>query len=190
MTLVQCKVPNCDIIGDTNHKSAGTSSRRITRGYCYKHYRRWLKYGDADKQVLRQPVDILYRDSNGNKQCTTCQEFMPETFFQCKSRAIDGFRAQCKPCWSLYSRGVKYSIGADGLRALYVKQCGKCAICTEELGDDYQVDHDHSCCPGKRISCGRCVRGLLCRTCNVILGQVNDSVPRLRAAIDYLERVV
>jgi hypothetical protein len=32
------------------------------------------------------------------------------------------------------------------------------------------VDHDHACCPGKNRSCGKCVRGLLCLSCNISLG--------------------
>lgn len=35
------------------------------------------------------------------------------------------------------------------------------------------VDHDHSCCPGK-VSCGKCVRGLVCSPCNKFLGHLRD----------------
>lgn len=35
------------------------------------------------------------------------------------------------------------------------------------------VDHDHACCAGK-ISCGKCVRGLICSPCNKFLGHVRD----------------
>jgi hypothetical protein len=47
------------------------------------------------------------------------------------------------------------------------------------------VDHDHSCCRGK-TSCGRCVRGLACGTCNGILGRWRDDVELMARAIDYL----
>lgn len=47
------------------------------------------------------------------------------------------------------------------------------------------VDHDHSCCPGKR-SCGRCIRGLLCHPCNTTLGFLSDDVQRIWGIIDYL----
>lgn len=32
------------------------------------------------------------------------------------------------------------------------------------------VDHDHSCCPVDSHSCGRCIRGFLCRQCNLAEG--------------------
>lgn len=50
---------------------------------------------------------------------------------------------------------------------------------------NFVVDHDHTCCPGKR-SCGRCVRGLLCNRCNRALGQFGDDIETLRRAVAYL----
>lgn len=35
------------------------------------------------------------------------------------------------------------------------------------------VDHDHKCCAGK-VSCGKCVRGLICSPCNKFLGHLRD----------------
>lgn len=67
----------------------------------------------------------------------------------------------------------------------------KCLICgrTAEEADPYRkdlcVDHDHSCCPGPE-SCGNCIRGLICSTCNSALGHFQDSIERIQAAIEYL----
>lgn len=60
----------------------------------------------------------------------------------------------------------------------------RCAIChsTENL----RVDHDHACCPGGG-SCGECIRGLLCNSCNLGLGWFQDDSDRLRNALDYVE---
>lgn len=65
----------------------------------------------------------------------------------------------------------KYGITLDGYDAMLAAQGGGCAICGREPTESRRlaVDHDHACCPGDR-SCGNCVRGLLCTTCNVWLG--------------------
>ena len=63
-----------------------------------------------------------------------------------------------------------------------------CKICRKmEPGGKgrWHIDHDHDCCPGKK-SCGKCVRGLLCYSCNVGLGYFNDNPATLAAAIEYL----
>ncbi len=60
--------------------------------------------------------------------------------------------------------------------------CGLCGT-----GQRLDIDHDHLCCPGQR-SCGKCVRGFLCRPCNVGLGMFGDDPARLRAAAEYIER--
>lgn len=36
------------------------------------------------------------------------------------------------------------------------------------------IDHDHACCPG-RLSCGNCVRGLLCSLCNKLIGLAKEN---------------
>lgn len=66
----------------------------------------------------------------------------------------------------------RYNLTAEAYDALLAAQGGVCAICGQcetatRLGRvlPLSVDHDHACCPSSR-SCGRCVRGLLCRSCN------------------------
>lgn len=61
-----------------------------------------------------------------------------------------------------------------------------CSICGENPGDRrLSIDHDHLCCPGIG-SCGKCVRGLLCRQCNLGIGNLRDDPALLMRAIDYL----
>lgn len=69
-----------------------------------------------------------------------------------------------------------------------LEQGGKCAACERSFTTRPQVDHDHSCCDFNVKTCGKCVRDLLCRSCNTALGRVNDSPERLYALITYLKK--
>jgi hypothetical protein len=64
-----------------------------------------------------------------------------------------------------------YGASKEELNAQSCKVCGS----TRRLC----IDHDHN--TGK-------IRGVLCSKCNIGLGMFDDSVARLRAAIDYLKR--
>jgi len=51
------------------------------------------------------------------------------------------------------------------------------------------------CCPTKfkgsgllLTKCGKCIRGLLCTSCNSGLGMFSDDVERLISAISYLQK--
>lgn len=75
--------------------------------------------------------------------------------------------------------------------ALWLAQEGLCACCHEPMlregkePNSVCVDHDKSCCHGKK-SCGKCVRGLVHRNCNLVLGYAKDDIEVLKCAVEYL----
>jgi hypothetical protein len=104
----------------------------------------------------------------------------------------------CNEC-SLPLRYVKGSLMTHRVdKALWLRLIADptCPLCGVDLvtpvvnrSGKYQallaVDHDHGCCPGQR-SCGKCVRGLVCRDCNAMLGLARDNADSLRRAASYL----
>lgn len=86
------------------------------------------------------------------------------------------------------ARKYLYGLTAEDLDALMAAQGGVCAICGSQPDPvrGLDVDHDHACCPGKQ-SCGKCIRGLLCNSCNLAIGKLRDDPAMLRRAADYLE---
>jgi hypothetical protein len=82
----------------------------------------------------------------------------------------------------------KYNMSIQQYEFILELQNGVCAICLNEepSGKRLAVDHDHSCCPGSE-SCGECVRGLLCSSCNNILGRAKDNISTLENAVQYLK---
>lgn len=75
----------------------------------------------------------------------------------------------------------KYGISAQDVADMRKNQEGKCAICEDELqgGIFTCVDHNHK--TGK-------VRALLCRPCNLLLGNARESQKVLGQAIEYLNQ--
>jgi hypothetical protein len=78
----------------------------------------------------------------------------------------------------------RYGITPEEYRKLYDAQGGKCFICQKATGMTRKlaVDHDHKIGEGKREA----IRGLLCDTCNKILGIAEDKPDLFLRAIDYL----
>jgi hypothetical protein len=65
---------------------------------------------------------------------------------------------------------------------MVVDQNNQCAICSASPKGRFKhlsIDHCHNT--------GR-VRGLLCATCNLVIGQMNDDPTRLQQAIEYLNK--
>lgn len=84
----------------------------------------------------------------------------------------------------------KHHITQESWDKLLAEQGGVCAVCKTDAprgrGECFNIDHDHTCCPGP-FSCGSCIRGLLCVSCNTAIGHAGDDPARLRAMAGYLE---
>ena len=113
------------------------------------------------------------------KRCSRCRKTKDLSEFGKDVTNPDGLKYWCKSCknkdnaaWRAENPGYdvkrKYGLDPDTFQALKEMQGGICAICGR-VPKVWHVDHDHSCCPGE-VTCGSCVRGLLCQGCNPKLG--------------------
>ena len=79
-------------------------------------------------------------------------------------------------------RRKNYGITDEFYEDMKARQNDCCAICGKHSSEQDQalaIDHDHD--TGK-------VRGLLCRTCNLGIGYLNDNINLLANAIKYLNK--
>lgn len=134
----------------------GCNRKHDSKGLCGLHYARWVR-GEA----LEAPVVYGYKG--------------------CIIPGCSRDHWSQRMCRRHADQAKRYNISVEGM--VWVME-QPCQICGVELEKPY-IDHDHSCCPGD-VSCGRCVRGVLCSTCNLGLGGFKDDPDLLRSAIQYL----
>jgi hypothetical protein len=96
-----------------------------------------------------------------------------------------------------------HSMTMEQYTALRLAQADRCGACKEPLRFEESravtVDHDPRCCQyqklgagrtkGVPISCGKCVRALLCGPCNRAVGFLERYPQRIHMWIDYVRRV-
>jgi len=106
-----------------------------------------------------------------------------------------------------YARVLKYTLYNHSMTmeqyvALRVAQADRCGACKEPLRFDepraVTVDHDPRCCQYESlsagrakgpVSCGKCVRALLCGPCNRAVGFLERYPQRIHMWIGYVRRV-
>lgn len=139
----------------------GTCDRPyLASGYCSLHYDRMRRKTTLDMDAPAKKMHI------GLKFCTVqdCGAL----------HASSGF---CKKHVHLHQT---HSMTAEQI-FFYANQ--PCQICGSY--EKPSIDHDHSCCPGNK-SCGKCIRGILCRACNSGIGMLRDDPEILEAGARYL----
>lgn len=179
--VTRCKFPGCRY---NDAPDAG--------GYCRHHWRQHQN-GSELKALRGNPNRgnaVRLRDESGNKFCPTCEQWKPEDQFNRASRSSDGLDYRCRRCQGSAQKKARYGISLDEFEELLRIQGGRCAICPVEVvadGRRLAIDHDHRCCPGT-ISCGKCIRGILCPNCNRGLGLFQEDFELVKAAAAYLLR--
>lgn len=127
-------------------------------------------------------MDDIFDSEDEDWQCLDCREIFSrnEGFYSCDHNRVNN--RYCKQCRNRRSHCAKeYGLTTRDVDNLFKKQRGLCAICLDPLpaGQHTHIDHCHVT--------GR-VRGLLCRGCNLGLGNFKDDTLSLQCAIKYLEK--
>ena len=176
---------------------------RLTRGVCQGCLRRHSRCGTEDtlapsKNAPRIPMSVVFTE----KPCGECKTVKKIEEFSLDRKATDGRQGRCKSCFSARYRAsfaadpskyrarqlwCNFRITLEQYDKILADQGGVCAVCRREppSARNFSVDHNHTCCPGKK-SCGKCNRGLLCSNCNMGIGLFADDPVRLMRAINYL----
>jgi hypothetical protein len=145
-----------------------------------------------------------WRIDIAGRECCRCARYQSWTeFYPSRASRPGGREAICKLCYKARPRYVhrasqllRFGITPEDFAWLFEKQGGVCALCfrAESRSDPrwaetiwtLAVDHDHSHCGGNK-ACKQCIRGLLCASCNTMLGRVEEAgEPLVLRFADYL----
>ena len=139
--------------------------------YCEMHRRRFRAYGTPT------PLKVCF-------ECKREFVWVDKSFTFSVTKDHTAKMVACRDCVSfffIYSEylprnrgGVrKHGLSVTDYVNLLVAQGFKCALCDREPTSWHRmsIDHDHSCC-NKAHGCKNCIRGLVCLSCNALLGHL------------------
>lgn len=117
-----------------------------------------------------------------HKTCRLCHTEKPLDEFYYRKDS-NKYRSECKDCLIELVKYREYGVCKVKYEELLLAQGGSCAICKTKFSNSrynkLSIDHCHT--TGK-------VRGLLCNNCNTAIGLLKESIHRLEAAKEYLQR--
>lgn len=113
------------------------------------------------------------------KQCAKCGAVKAACDFAVYRAANDGLGRYCRECDSAVSRARRYGIPEDRVRLMAARKT--CECCGGEFKASRQQHFDHRHADGA-------VRGVLCQSCNSIVGVSGERPAVLLAVARYLGR--
>jgi len=157
--------------------------------YCSNCRKAVKSGGPVERDMSLSRSRAMQREApDGRRWCSGCEQYRLLKFFGSDSARV---YSRCKPCHKAQLRAAKwkrnFGITPEQYEQVKDMQGGRCAICQTATGAAraLAVDHDHQHC-GKGVGCAECIRGLLCSSCNKMLGFARDDPSVFRRAIDYL----
>lgn len=114
-----------------------------------------------------------------HRWCLDCDDWLiaSDFYWNASSQRPSGNR--CKPCLVHRKHGVTRKFMAE-LTGHHVPQCSACGD-----PDRLSIDHDHGHCD-QETGCKHCVRGYLCRSCNVAEGLLK-TIERADSLVRYMK---
>lgn len=139
---------------------------------------RWQADHPDRVRVTKRRSQARHRDTrNARARAITAADYASLGYSKNHRRALELYGVETvRQRTRRRSLKSRYNITTEQYGQMLTEQDGTCAICRRPPREDevLVVDHDHGCCPG-RVSCGACVRGLLCGICNRDLGAVENA---------------
>jgi hypothetical protein len=184
----------------TNGRSSANIARELgctETSVCY----RLRRFGIPRRPPGFQPTATRIDDKG--RECMSCGKYkLWDQFWKTSLKYGRGKHhvSRCTECHdpaaarrnSLKHKLKRYGLDEEKLALLIALDGEICALCgkTQQVnGCDLDIDHDHACCPASSRSCGQCVRGRLCRSCNLMLGRIEEcGVPFEKITIYLLRR--
>jgi len=125
-----------------------------------------------------KPCLALYR-SERRKEIRRDKKKYRDTHKDERNQYQNEYRAKDRQKAKIYNAKYTYGLEPEEYKKLISRQ--KCDICdtTDPGAKDFHIDHCHE--TGK-------IRGLLCQSCNHLLGCAKDNITNLQKAINYLDR--
>lgn len=162
-----------------------------------------MNAGQLKERPCRKGHTDVIRQPSGKRRCRTCArewrlqyEAQPEIRERLHNQRVSPEGREYWAKWRdrnrevarrsgrqwMHARRLKEQFGLDreDYQAMLDNQGGVCAICKMPPIEDYalSIDHDHTT---------GIIRGLLCRQCNLGIGNLRDDPRLLRAALRYLK---
>lgn len=155
MIDLSCDVPSCILFANVGI-------------YCQAHYVLNKRHGSPEPEFVCKSCNdtYIFQGKRNNSSSWYCQKCY---YMYRKLKSEKSFRSGGGNFFSQH--GITFGQYLE----IYMSQEGKCKICNYQPDNNRLlcIDHDHSCCPTgalKMQSCGNCIRGLLCKSCNKMLG--------------------
>jgi hypothetical protein len=185
-----CIVDGCDRLRDKKQ------NRRI----CQMHrvrYGRHKSYDLPKKEALPEgivKICMLHGELNESQVYVSANHIWPQCL-KCKKNANNKFQKR-NPNRNTnilkkhyYVRNSNAKISKDDYEKMLEEQNNVCKLCK----NPETVSNSPKSSGPNRLAIDHChktdkIRGLLCRSCNLMLGNAKDSIELLQEAIDYLQK--
>lgn len=131
-----------------------------------------------DQAAPPQPRPNLAVEQLSGKICPQCKQFKPSEGFRTREKGTR-LRSWCIKCTNDRRIERVYGLNPEEFNQLLRDQGYSCPICLDIFWKTPAVDHNHK--TKER-------RGLLCKSCNIAIGLLEEDPENLVRAIEYLRK--